>query len=107
MRIAIRGVIELVRPKPAALLCEATRDMIVVFGILVRLFRNCFYFCTERAEQMHFLGRLIIRNNNHRAISLRPSDHGKPDPGVTGSSLNDCCESFYLTCLLMDLYVSV
>src|SRR6266581_5636787 len=40
---------------------------------------------------MHFLRRLIIRNHNHRAISPRPPDHDKPDPGVTGGSLNDCC----------------
>ena len=38
---------------------------------------------------MHFLRRLIIRNHNNRAISPRPPDHGKPDPGVTSSSLND------------------
>src|SRR6478735_2663065 len=40
---------------------------------------------------MHFLRRLIIRNHDHSAISPRPSDHDKPDSGVTSSSLNDRC----------------
>jgi hypothetical protein len=35
MRVAISRVIELVRPEPTALLCEATRDMIVIFGGLM------------------------------------------------------------------------
>src|SRR4030095_11331247 len=33
MRVAISGIVELVRPEPPALLCEATRDMIVIFWI--------------------------------------------------------------------------
>ena len=89
MRVAIRDVIELVCPKPAALLCKPARDMIVVFRILVRFFRNCFYFRAERAKQMHFLRRLIIWNHNYRAISPRPSNYGKDDPGVTSGSLHD------------------
>ena len=35
MRVAIGSVIELIRPEPAALLCKATRDVIVIFRILV------------------------------------------------------------------------
>ena len=50
MRVAIGRVIELIRPEPAALLCEATRDMIVIFRILVRLFRHRLYLCAERSE---------------------------------------------------------
>ena len=68
--------------------------MIVIFRILVWFFRNCFYFRAERSEQMHFLWRLIIRNHDHGAISPRPSDHDKPDSGVTSSSLNDRCAWF-------------
>src|SRR5205823_15042277 len=89
MRVAISRVIELVRPEPSALLCEATRDMIIIFRILVRLFRHRLYLRSERTEQMHFLRRLIIRNHNNSAISPRPPDHGKPDPRVTGGPLND------------------
>src|SRR5713101_7858578 len=48
MRVAISRVIELVRPEPASLLCEATRDMIVIFWILIRLFRHRFYLSAER-----------------------------------------------------------
>src|SRR5204863_6003903 len=91
MRVAISGVIELIRPEPAAFLCEATRDMIVIFRILVWLFRHRFYLCAERTEQMHFLRRLIIRNHNHSAIASGAPDHGKTDSGVARSSLNDHC----------------
>src|SRR4030095_10304168 len=59
MRVAISRVIELVRPEPASLLCEATRNVIVIFRILVRFFRHGFYLRAERTEQMHFLRRLI------------------------------------------------
>src|SRR5262249_37378572 len=48
MRVAVGGVIELVRPEPAALFCKATRDMIVILRILVRLFRHRLYLSTER-----------------------------------------------------------
>src|SRR5207248_10010209 len=68
MRVTIGRVIELVRPEPASLLCQATRDMIVIFRILVWLFRHPFYLCAERTEQMHFLRRLTIRNHNHSPI---------------------------------------
>src|SRR5439155_2285074 len=50
MRVTISRVIELVRPEPASLLCEAARDMIVIFPVLVRLFRHRLYFRAERAE---------------------------------------------------------
>ena len=40
---------------------------------------------------MHFLRRLIVRNDNHRAISPHPSNHSKPDTSVTGGPFNDCC----------------
>src|SRR5213076_2184668 len=89
MRVAISRVIELVRPEPAALLCEATRDMIVIFRILVWLFRHRLHLSAERTEQMHFLRRLIIRNHNNSAIASGASDHRKTDPSVTGGSLND------------------
>src|SRR5262249_17843019 len=59
MRFAIGGVIELVRPEPASLFCEATRDVIVIFWVLVWFFRHCFYLRAERSQQMHFLRRLI------------------------------------------------
>ena len=94
MRIAVGRVIELVCPKPTALLRKATRNMIVIFRILVRLFRHCLHFCAERTKQMHFLWRLIIRNHDHSAISPRPSDYDKSDPGVTSSSLHDRCAWF-------------
>ncbi|KAF5407479.1 MAG: hypothetical protein Udaeo2_24150 [Candidatus Udaeobacter sp.] len=48
MRVAISRVIELVRPEPALALCEATRDMIVIFRIFVWLFRHCLYLRAER-----------------------------------------------------------
>src|SRR5262249_47054848 len=64
MRIAISGIIELVRPEPATLLREPTRDMIVIFRVLVRFLRNGFYFSAKRTEQVHFLWRLIIWNHN-------------------------------------------
>src|SRR5438067_5388026 len=89
MRVAISRVIELVRPEPAALLRKATRDMIIIFRILVGLLRHRLYLRAERSEQMHFLRRLIIRNYDDGAISPRPPDHGKTDPRVTGCSLND------------------
>src|SRR5207244_9861386 len=55
MRAAISRVIELIRPEPTAFLCEATCDMIVIFWILVRLFRHRFDLRAECTEQMHFL----------------------------------------------------
>src|SRR5437868_2536682 len=76
MRVTISRVIELVRPEPASLLCEATRDMIVILRILVWLFRHRLYLSAECAEQMHFLRRLIIRNHNNRAIPSGAPDHG-------------------------------
>src|SRR5437764_5214196 len=91
MRVAISCVIELVRPEPTALLCEATRNVIVIFRILVWLFRHRLYLRAERTEQMHFLRRLIIRNHNNGAIPSGAPDHGKTDPGITGGSLNDRC----------------
>src|SRR5205823_7548881 len=91
MRITIGRVIELVRPEPASLLCQATRDMIVIFRILVWLFRHCLYLCAECTQQMHFLRRLMIRNHNHRAIASGAPDYGKTDSGVARSSLNDRC----------------
>src|SRR5205814_10644473 len=94
MRITISRVIELVRPEPASLLCEATRDTIVIFRILVRSFRHRLYLSAERTEQMHFLRRLIIRNHNNGAITSGAPDHGKTDPSVTGGSLNDRCARF-------------
>src|SRR5262249_8655548 len=100
MRVAIRDVIELICPKPAALLCQTARDMIVIFRILVRFFRHCLYLRAERAQQMHFLRRLIIWNHNYRGISPRPSNYGKPDPGVTSGSLNDHGAWLKPTCFL-------
>src|SRR5438270_3012427 len=94
MRVAISRVIELVRPEPASLLCEATRDTIVIFRIFVWLFRHRLYLRAERTEQMHFLRRLIIRNHNNSAVPSGPSDHGKTDPGIPGGSLNDRCAWF-------------
>src|SRR5262245_45725343 len=91
MRVAIGGIIELVRPEPASLLCETTRDMVVIFRILVWFFRHRLYLRAERTEQMHFLGRLIIRNHNNSAIAFGSPNHGKPDPRVTGGSLNNGC----------------
>src|SRR5713101_3222932 len=91
MRVAISRVIELVRPEPASLLCEATRDTIVIFRILVWLFRHRLYLSAERTEQMHFLRRLIIRNYNNSAIPSGAPDHGKTDPSVTGGSFDDRC----------------
>src|SRR5213079_713984 len=61
----------------------------VIFRILVRLFRYRLYLGAERTEQMHFLWRLIIRNHNNGAIPSGAPDHGKTDPSVTGSSLNN------------------
>src|SRR5262249_27685012 len=94
MRFAIGGVIELVRPEPASLFCEATRDVIVIFWVLVWFFRHCFYLRAERSQQMHFLRRLIIRNHNNSPIASGTPDHGKTDPSVAGSSLNDRCSWF-------------
>src|SRR6266516_2481122 len=94
MRFPISRVIELVRPEPASLLCEVTRDVIVIFRILVRLFRHRLYLRAERTEQMHFLRRLIIRNHNNSAISSGAPDHGKTDPSVAGGSLNNRCTWF-------------
>src|SRR5437879_575740 len=94
MRVAISGVIKLVRPEPAAFLCEATRDAIVIFRIFVWLFRHRLYLRAERTEQMHFLRRLIIRNYNNSAIASGAPDHGKTNPSVTGGSLNDRCAWF-------------
>src|SRR5439155_15239359 len=94
MRLAISRVIELVRPEPAALLCEATRNMIVVFRIFIWLFRHRLYLRAERTEQMHFLRGLIVRDHNHSAISFGAPDHGQTDPRVAGSSLNDRCARF-------------
>ena len=99
MGVAIGSVIELVRPEPAALLCKATRDMIVIFWILVWLFRDRLYLRAQRAEQMHFLRRLIVRDHNNGAITSGASDHGKTDPSVTGCSLNDRCAWFQPTLL--------
>src|SRR5262249_34556282 len=56
MRVAISGIIELVRPEPASFLCKPARDMIVIFRILVWFFRYRLHLCAERTEQMHFLG---------------------------------------------------
>src|SRR5262249_50087633 len=98
MRVAISGVIELVRPEPASLFCQATRDMIIIFRVLVRFFRHCFYLCAERSQQMHFLRRLIIRNHDNGAIPSSAPDHGKTDPSVAGSSLNDRCSWFKPPC---------
>src|SRR4030095_10924071 len=50
MRVAISRVIELVRPEPASLLCEATRNVIVVFPVCVRLLRPRLHLGAERAE---------------------------------------------------------
>src|SRR6202023_2723545 len=99
MRVAISRVIELVRPEPTALLCEAARDMIVIFRILVWFFRHRFDLCAERTEQMHFLRRLIIRNHNNGAIPFGAPDHRKTYPGVPGRSLNDRCAWFKPTLL--------
>src|SRR5204862_6264687 len=99
MCVTISRVIELVRPEPASLLCEATRDMIVIFRILVWLFRHCLYLGAERTQQMHFLRRLIIRNHDNSAIASGAPDHGKTDPSVTGGSLNDRCAWFKQTLL--------
>src|SRR5207249_10312789 len=97
MRVAIGSVIELVRPEPAALLCKATRDMIVIFWILVWLFRDRLYLRAERTEQMHFLRRLIVRNHNNGAISPRPPDDCNPDPSLTGRSRHHPCPQFKST----------
>src|SRR5947207_15302296 len=97
MHVAVSRVIELVRPEPAVLLCEATRDMIVIFRILVWFFRHRLYLCSERTKQMHFLRRLIIWNHDNSAISPRPPDHSKTDPGVASSTLNDRCARFQPT----------
>src|SRR5439155_14746799 len=94
MRVAVSRVIELVRPEPAALLCEATREVIVIFRILVWLFRHGLYLSAERTEQMHFLRRLIIRNHNNCAIASGTPDHSKTDPSVTRCSLHDRCTRF-------------
>src|SRR5207247_10000465 len=94
MLVAISRVIELVRPEPAALLCEAASNVVVIFRILVRLFRHRLYLRAERTEQMHFLRRLIIRNHNDGAIASGAPDHGKTDPSVTGGSLHDRCAWF-------------
>src|SRR5262249_16030915 len=98
MRVAISGVIELVRPEPASLFCQATRDMIIIFRVLVRFFRHCFYLCADRWEQMDFLRRLIIRNHDNGAIPSSAPDHGKTDLSVAGSSLNDRCSWFKPPC---------
>src|SRR5947207_13929048 len=87
VRVTISRIIELVRPEPAALLCEATRDMIVIFRILVWLFRNRFYLSAVRTEQMHFLRRLIVRNHNNSAIASGSPDHGRPNPSLPGGCL--------------------
>src|SRR4029453_8642686 len=94
MRVAISAIIELVRPEPAALLCEATRDMIVILRILIWLFGHRLYLRAQRAEQMHFLRRLIIRNHNDRAIASSAPNDRETDPSVTGSSLDDRCAWF-------------
>src|SRR5207249_4525262 len=94
VRVTISRVIELVRPEPASLLCEATRDVIVIFRILVRLFRHRLHLSAERTEQLHFLRRLIIRNHNNGAVPSGAPDHGKTNPSVTGGSLNDRCARF-------------
>src|SRR5207249_3683505 len=94
MRVAICRVIELVRPEPTALRCEATRDMIVIFRVFVWLFRHRFYLRAERTEQMHFLRRLIVRNHNNSAIPSGTSDYSETDPSVTGGSLDDRCTCF-------------
>src|SRR5439155_1242386 len=82
------SVIELVRPEPTSLLCEPARDVIVIFRILVWLFRHRLYLCTKRTEQMHFFRRLIIWNDNNGAIPSGAPDHGKTDTSVTGGSLH-------------------
>src|SRR5207247_10527199 len=87
----------LVGQEPAASLCKSTRAMIVIFWLLVWLFRDRLYLRAQRAEQMHFLRRLIVRNHNNGAISPRPPDDCKPNPSVTGGSLNDRCAQFKAT----------
>src|SRR5439155_1594122 len=97
MRVAISRVIELVRTEPAAFLCKATRNVIVILRILVRLFRHRLYVRAERTQQMHLLRRLIIRNHNHSAIPSGAPDNGKTDPSVTGGPLNNRCAWFKST----------
>src|SRR6476660_7441883 len=43
---------------------------------------------------MHFLRRLIVRNDNHGAIPSGTPDYRETDAGVTSGSLNDRCAWF-------------
>src|ERR1700677_3570218 len=82
MNLPVGDVIELVRPEKAALLGQALRHLVVIAGILVRLFRDDDDLGAERAEQFHLCRRLVIGNDDDGAIAPRLAHHGESDAGV-------------------------
>src|SRR5207249_3328912 len=100
MGFTISSVVELVRPKPATLLSEPSRDVIVILRVLVRLLRHGDDFCAERAEQTQFFGRLSFGDDDGYLVTSGVTNHGKTDPRVTGGALDNRCAWLEQTALL-------
>src|SRR5438552_1372883 len=86
MGFTISSVVELVRPKPATLLSEPSRDVIVILWIPVRLLRHGDDLRAERAEQTQFFGRLSFGNDDDYLVTSGMTNHRKTDPRVTGGA---------------------
>jgi hypothetical protein len=95
MRVAIRGVVELIGPNGTRqFLREPAGNLLVLIRIAVRHGRHLAQLGAERLDDLVFLGRLIVRHHDHAAVATRVADVGDADSGIAGRALDDGAARF-------------
>ena len=89
VRVAIRGVVELVAADGALdFRGNARRELLVVVVVGVRDGLDDLHLGAERAQQRRLLGRLVVRHHDHAAIAAGIAEVREADAGVAGRALD-------------------
>ncbi len=89
MTFAVGGVVPLVGPKCAQLLCEALRDVHVVGRILVGHRRHFAQFGAAQPQHVLLLLALRLGDDDDGAVAARVADEREADAGIACRALDD------------------
>jgi hypothetical protein len=90
VRVAVRGVVELVAPDGVrSLVGKARRGFLVMVRIAVRHGFDDPHVGAERAEQGSLLGRLVVGHHDHAAVAALVAEMHEADAGIARRALDE------------------
>jgi hypothetical protein len=90
VRVAVRGVVELVAPDRAGNFPgQPARHFLVVVRVAVRHRLDAQHLGAERLDHLVLLGRLIVGHHDHELVTARVADVSEPDAGIARRTLDD------------------